>query len=113
MHRLGVFRDRSDTGAVACRARAPIQLSQLLADVATLAERLPPGRHLLNLAADRYAFIVGFLAAVATRRICLLPPTKAPTALTQLHDRYPDAVAFGEGDLAMDQLPSARFGAGL
>jgi acyl-coenzyme A synthetase/AMP-(fatty) acid ligase len=96
MRRLGVFSNLPGDATVAWRAGAPLSRDALLADVAALVARLPAGRHVLNLAVDRYAFLVGYLAAVATGRVCLLPPSKLPSTLAELCRRYPDAVAIAE-----------------
>ena len=110
MRRLVLDRPASDT--VAWRAGAPVTRAQLLADVARLVDRLPAGRHLLNLAIDRYAFVVGLLAGVATGRTCVLPPTTAPAALAQLRVRHPDLVALVDVDSPPAELPAVSIHTG-
>lgn len=112
MRRLGIFRGRAAQSTVAWRAGGPISRDELLGDVATLAARLPPGRHVLNLAGDRYAFMVGFLTAVASGRVCLLPPSKTPAALAQLRARYPDLVAVADTEQAPTAFPTLRIEVG-
>jgi acyl-coenzyme A synthetase/AMP-(fatty) acid ligase len=113
MRRLRIFGDRSVSDTVAWRnGSTTVSVRQLQADVAALIERLPPGRYVFNLAGDRYAFIVGFLAVVAAGRICLMPPNKAPTTLARLRDQYPDAVAIGDTEFAPGELHPMRIGVG-
>jgi len=108
MRGLGLLRKRSAADTVAWRGGAPVSLGQLLADVARLTGRLPAGRHLLNLAADRYAFLVGFLAGAATGRTCVLPPTTAPAALAELRARHPDLAALVDVEPPPAGLPAIR-----
>lgn len=60
--------------------------------VAAFRTRLPATRYIVNLCQDRFAFLVTFAAALADRRITLLPPDAGDAALHGLRDRY-DAVA--------------------
>jgi len=112
MRDAGMFRNRSASDTVAWRGGEPVALGQLLADVARLADRLPAGRNLLNLATDRYAFMVGFLASVGTGRVCVLPPTTAPAELPQLRARHPDLVALVDVDPPPPGLPAVRVDTG-
>ena len=49
---------------VAWRAGKAIRAAAFLADVRRVADGLPPGRHVLNLCADRYRFAVSLCAAI-------------------------------------------------
>jgi len=55
-----------------------------------LAQRLPPGGHVINVCADRYRFALGLAACVLARKICLLPPTRTPEVIRQLSAFAPD-----------------------
>jgi acyl-coenzyme A synthetase/AMP-(fatty) acid ligase len=112
MRSLGLFRRRTARSTVAWRAGRPISRDELLGDVATLAARLPSAAYVLNLAADRYAFMVGFLAAVASGRVCLLPPSKTPAALALLRARYPDLIAVADAEQAQSGFPALRIDIG-
>ena len=46
-----------------------------------LAARLPQHPYVVNLCEDRYAFVVGFAAALLARQTTLLPPSRAPEAV--------------------------------
>ncbi len=78
---LPLLRLHAMDDAVARRRGQPISAAALLADAAALAAALPPGRQVLNLCRDRYHFLVGFAAALAARRLCLLPPGSGDGAI--------------------------------
>ena len=59
---------------IAWRAGEPLSRAQYLADVATLAERLPAAGHLLAITDDRYRFTVALGAAMQRGQCHLLPP---------------------------------------
>src|SRR5687767_8509165 len=46
-----------------------------------LAAQLPQRPYVVNLCEDRYAFMVGFAAALLARQTTLLPPSRAPEAV--------------------------------
>lgn len=75
--------------AFAYRDGSRIGVDQFLSDVSQLAAMLPGRRHILNLCADRYRFVVGFAAALLRRQISLLPPDQTPILIEQLTHRYP------------------------
>lgn len=56
--------------------------------VQRVAAALPPGSHLLNLCRDRYAFMLGFVAACWRGQINLLPSAEAPGLLARLAEQY-------------------------
>jgi acyl-coenzyme A synthetase/AMP-(fatty) acid ligase len=69
-----------------------------------LAAQLPQRPYVVNLCEDRYAFMVGFAAALLARQTTLLPPSRAPQAVTDScegRDAYrltdEEALAPGEG----------------
>ena len=68
----------------------PITVAHFLADVRQLAAALPPGRHVLNVCADRYRFAVGMAAALLAGKISLLPPTLTPEMVRQVKHFAPD-----------------------
>jgi uncharacterized membrane protein len=78
---LPLLRLHAMDDAVARRRGQPTSAAALLADAAALAAALPPGRQVLNLCRDRYHFLVGFAAALAARRLCLLPPGSGDGAI--------------------------------
>jgi acyl-coenzyme A synthetase/AMP-(fatty) acid ligase len=48
-----------------------------------LAQRLPQRRYAVNLCEDRYAFMLGFAACLLARQTTLLPPSRAPEAVSE------------------------------
>lgn len=51
------------------------------AGVRALAARLPKRQYVVNLCGDRYAFMLGFAAALLAGQTTLLPPSRAPQAV--------------------------------
>jgi acyl-coenzyme A synthetase/AMP-(fatty) acid ligase len=90
MTNIPLLRAYGNDAVFAYRDRRPIGVDQFLRDVAQLAARLPARRHILNLCADRYHFVVGFFAALLQRQISLLPPSHTPEMIVQLSQRYSD-----------------------
>src|ERR1035437_10145209 len=90
MVNIPLIRAYSDDAVFAYRDRRPIGVAPFLRDVAQLAALLPDRRYILNLCADRYHFVVGFLAALLRRQISLLPPNHTPDLIGQLSQRYSD-----------------------
>jgi acyl-CoA synthetase (AMP-forming)/AMP-acid ligase II len=89
--------------AVACDGDRVISAAEFAADVAALAQQLPPRRHLVNLCANRYRFAVGLGAALLREQVSLLPPNQTPEMLGQLRARYEGIYALT--DAAHEGLP--------
>ncbi len=90
MVNIPLIRAYSNDAVFAYRDRRPISVDRFLRDVAQLAALLPARRHILNLCADRYHFVVGFFAALLQQQISLLPPSHTPDLIGQLAQRYSD-----------------------
>ena len=73
-----------------------IRVDRFLALAVALAKRLPDRQYVINLAADRYAFLLGFCAAVIAGQITLMPPNRQRQTLQQLAEEYSDCYAMGE-----------------
>ena len=80
---------------------------QFIAHAQALAAELPPGDAVVNLCEDRYAFLLGFAAALIAGRTTLLPPSRAPQAVAEILARHPGAVALA--DRALDPPPLRLF----
>src|SRR5690625_1875083 len=78
---------------VAWRDGRPVSASRSLAHVHTVARLLPQTRHVVNLCEDRYAFLVGFCAVLASGQTNLLPPSRAPQAIAEVQAAHPDSYA--------------------
>jgi len=83
-----------------------ITYSHFLSDVGALAELLPEQPIVMNLAADRYRFLVGFAAALVRGQTTLLPPSRATGALAQVAREYGAGYCLVDGTEHVDQLPS-------
>jgi acyl-coenzyme A synthetase/AMP-(fatty) acid ligase len=84
----------------------PITYGHFLSDVGTLADLLPERPTVINLADDRYRFLVGFAAALVRGQTTLLPPSRAPGALAQLVREYGSSYCLVDGTEQVEQLPS-------
>lgn len=96
----------SDPQAIlAWRPGGPVNAAQFLRTAETLAERLPPVSHLLNLCTDRYHFAVTLAAALLRGQCTLLPSTHAPEVLRQVASLAPTLCAVHDGQEAQRLLP--------
>lgn len=84
----------------------PITYGHFLSDVGALADLLPERPTVINLADDRYRFLVGFAAALVRGQTTLLPPSRAPGALAQLVREYGISYCLVDGTEQVEQLPS-------
>ncbi len=69
---------------IAFRGERCIDVKTFLADVAHLVALLPAGKHMLNVCADRYHFLVGLAASMCAGKICLLPSNQTPESVRQM-----------------------------
>jgi len=97
------------TAVVAHRGGSTIEARQLLADAAHLAERLPSGRHVLNVCVDRYHFTVGLAACLMSGRVSLLPSTHTPEVVRQLAEFAPDAFCLTDDASCGIELPRLEY----
>jgi acyl-coenzyme A synthetase/AMP-(fatty) acid ligase len=102
---LPLFTHEGPDSIVAWRDHQPIDARRFLADVRELAQRLPAGRHVLNLCVDRYRFTVGFAASLLAGKCSLLPPAHAPEVIRQLHAFAPDAFCLTDDADCTIELP--------
>jgi len=84
----------------------PITYGHFLSDVEALAELLPEKPTVINLADDRYRFLVGFAAALVRGQTTLLPHSRAPGALAQIAREYGSSYCLGDGTEQVERLPS-------
>ena len=85
-----------------------ITYGHFLSDVGTLADLLPDKPTVINLADDRYRFLVGFAAALVRGQTTLLPHSRAPGALSQIARDYGSSYCLVDGTEQVEQLPSYR-----
>jgi len=90
---------------VAYRRGEAILARQFLSDAARLADRLPAGKHVLNVCSDRYLFSVGLAACLLTERVSLLPSTHTPEVVRQLSQFAPDVFCMTDEPACSIDLP--------
>ena len=79
---------RPDTDTIARVDGFDITVSDFVAHVLYLAERLPEAPFVVNLCADRYKFLVSFCAAMVRGQCSLLPPTRQPATVASIVDGH-------------------------
>ena len=89
MSQLPFLKYHGPESVIAWRNGTAITQADFLADVATLARRLPDSAYVINLCDDRYRFLVGLAAALTRKQINLLPPSRAHRVLQQISLSYP------------------------
>ncbi|MEO7207011.1 MAG: AMP-binding protein [Steroidobacteraceae bacterium] len=88
---IALLSHTSPTAIVAYRSGLAVTAEQFLDEARQVAERLPKGKHVLNVCADRYQFTVGLAACLMSERVSLLPSTHTPQVVAQLAAFAPDA----------------------
>ncbi len=83
-----------------------ITYGHFLSDVWALADRLPEKPTVINLADDRYRFLVGFAAALVRGQTTLLPPKRTPGALAQITREFCHSYCLIDGTETVEHLPS-------
>jgi acyl-coenzyme A synthetase/AMP-(fatty) acid ligase len=83
-----------------------ITYGHFLSDVGALADLLPEKPTVLNLAYDRYRFLVGFAAALVRGQTTLLPPSRTPSALAQIARDYGASYCLVDSTETVEHLPS-------
>jgi acyl-coenzyme A synthetase/AMP-(fatty) acid ligase len=83
-----------------------ITYGRFLSEVGALADLLPEKPTVMNLADDRYRFLVGFAAALVRGQTTLLPPSRAPGALARIAREYGTSYCLVDGAEKVEQLPS-------
>lgn len=74
----------------------PRRVRDLIADARALADRLPPGGHLLNVCQDRYRFAVGFTAGLLAGKVSLQPSSQSDETLRRVLADHPDVVCLAD-----------------
>ena len=99
-HRVALFADADLSRVVAWHDGHAVSAAEFLADVAEVRGQLRPHGSVINLCEDRYAFTVGFCAAVCHGQTTLLPPSRAPQAIREVHALHPGAYVAGDAHSA-------------
>jgi acyl-coenzyme A synthetase/AMP-(fatty) acid ligase len=82
-----------------------INAGQYLSDVLNLSKNLPSGSHVLNIANNRYVFMVGLGASIIRNKISLLPSAVTADTIEQLRQFAPDFFVLS------DQTPPSELNA--
>jgi acyl-coenzyme A synthetase/AMP-(fatty) acid ligase len=82
----------------------PITYRRFLSEVAALADQLPEKPTVINLADDRYRFLVGLAAAMVRRQTTLLPPSRAPRAVAEIAKEYGNSYCLADCQDTIEQL---------
>ena len=85
-------------GVLAYRDGHAITAEQFIGEANELAGRLPAGKHVLNLCADRYRFTVGLAAALLRGQVSLLPPNETADTLERIISAYPGVYCLTDRD---------------
>jgi len=76
-----------------------VSVGNFIARAAKLAAQLPDRRYVINLATDRYHFILGFCAAIIAGRCTLMPPNRLQQTVQQVAADYVDCISLGEDSI--------------
>jgi acyl-coenzyme A synthetase/AMP-(fatty) acid ligase len=90
----------------------PITYGRFLSDVGALADLLPEKPTVMNLAEDRYRFLVGLAAALVRGQTTLLPPSRALGALAQIAREYGGSYCLADSPETVEELPSFQITTG-
>ena len=93
---------------IAYRNGSIITVSQYLADVKYCADKLPEAQHVLLACQDRYAFAVGFGAALMRGQISLLPSTHTEELIAKLATTYPNTYCLTDEADCSIKLPQTN-----
>jgi acyl-coenzyme A synthetase/AMP-(fatty) acid ligase len=93
---------------VAIRKGTAITVAQYLADVQQCADSLPQAQYVLLACQDRYAFAVGFGAAMLRDQISLLPSTHTEELIAKLTMTYPNTYCLTDDEHCNIKLPQSN-----
>ncbi len=102
MSRLPLLAERTLESGIANWRGARVDAATFVAQAAQLATALPDARHCINLAENRYHFLLGWTAACLREQVMLLPPNQLPAVLADLRREYPSHHVFD--DAAAERL---------
>lgn len=109
MDTIALLSHSTPTAVIAYRAGAPVTAQHFLSEARHLAQSLPPGKHVLNVCADRYRFTVGLAACLISGRVSLLPSTHTPEVIAQLAGFAPDAFCLTDDPRCDIDLPNIQY----
>ena len=98
---------------LAYRNGSVISAAQYIADVHYCAERLPSSNYVLLACQDRYAFAVGFGAAMVRGQSCLMPSTHTEELIASLASSYEALYCMTDDPTCTFALPQTQMGTWL
>jgi acyl-coenzyme A synthetase/AMP-(fatty) acid ligase len=84
---------------------AAVSTARLLEDVERLVAALPAGTHLVNLCERRDAFLIAYCAALARGHTSLMPPSRAPQAVSEVEALYAGSYRCDDDSVARAVAP--------
>lgn len=81
---------------IAMRGGAIVTVAEFVAQAEALADAFADARHVINLAENRYAFLLGWVAAALRGQVTLLPPNRLEGTLAELGRAFPGAHVFDD-----------------
>ena len=96
MHKSHAITNRGADEIIVHGPDGEVSVGKFIARAAKLAALLPDRRYVINLATDRYHFILGFCAAIIAGRCTLMPPNRLQQTVQQVAADYGDCFSLGE-----------------
>lgn len=87
---VAVFGEHAPDDVVIWRRGQGVTAARIAAQTHALARVLPRSRYAINLCESRHHFLLAFLAAAQREQVSLLPSSRAPRAVREIQDAYPD-----------------------
>lgn len=101
--------DRPGSETFAFLPNGSISVGQFCADIGFVASALPPVRHLVNLASDRYIFTVIFFAAISRGQTVLLPAQREDS-VDNLDAEFESTYLLRDGDAVISNFKPGQNG---
>lgn len=98
MTAIPLIRDFKRNRAIATNGTDTWTQEEFLGAANALADELGQGDHVINLCQNRYYFLLGFVAAIMSRKVTLLPPNNQETTVTGLLQQYPETTVVTDTD---------------
>ncbi len=86
---LPLFSASNSDRLVAWQSGRAMTAAEFMADVTVVANGLPDSQWIVNLCEQRYAFLIGFCAALLRNQTTLLPSSRAQQVVAELAAAYP------------------------